>query len=74
MTERSARAFRGVGATAVPERAGRALDVWTPRDLGGDRGRDRARSGEIGNLPKILLRFTEIEIRSDLKSSDFWNS
>ena len=39
-------------------------------EIGGDRG-DRARSGEIGNLPKILPRFAEIEIRSDLKSSDF---
>ena len=68
VTERSVRAFGAVGAT----RAGRSRVrcVWTPRDSGGDRGR----SGEIGrdwNLPKILPRFAEIEIRSDLKSSKF---
>ena len=46
--------------------------VDSPR-LGEIRG-GRARSGEIdeiGDLPKVLPRFAEIEIRSDLKSSDF---
>ena len=41
-------------------------EIW---EAGGDSGEIR----EMGNLPKILPIFTEIEIRSDLKSSDFWN-
>ena len=63
------RAFGAVGATRAGRSRVRCVD---PRDLGEIRG-GRARSGEIdeiGDLPKVLPRFAEIEIRSDLKSSD----
>ena len=66
--------YGAVGATGAGR--SRVRCVWTPRDLGEivEIGRDWARLGEIGDLPKVLPRFAEIEIRSDLKSSDFWNS